>query len=106
MISHRIKLRGGLVKTASSVYVGDRGEVCVELYDFSEAAQNCFGNDVAYTLHIADNATLCQLLQLHPGTPLTQIVDALGAEFIDYFDLKRWLEENSVDFREEFESWA
>ena len=106
MVSHRIKLRGRLVKTASSAYIGDTGELCVEIFDFSDEAQKVFGNDVAYTVSIHDKAALRQLLGLHADAKDVDIVDRVATQFEDYYAVKRWLEASGVAFDETFESWA
>src|SRR5690606_30042714 len=49
----RVKLRGLLERTASTVEVRSDGALVVELYDFSPNAHAWFGNDVAFLLTVA-----------------------------------------------------
>jgi hypothetical protein len=46
-IEKRMKLKGVLERTASFIEVKGDGSLVVELYDFSDKAEEWFGNDVA-----------------------------------------------------------
>jgi hypothetical protein len=97
----RVKLRGILDHTASSAAITADGSLVVELYDFSPEAHRWLGNDVAFLLNIDaaghfadaydDDAALLQLL---------------AERFDDYYDVERWLNDEGIPFRKEFEPWA
>lgn len=109
----RVKLRGVLAQTASSAAIADDGSLVVELYDFSDAAQKWLGNDVAFLLKLdsaAKDAALARLLSGEPpptGSDRDALVLRLVAErFADYYDVERWLRDQDIPFRKEFEPWA
>ena len=109
----RVKLRGILAQTASSATIGADGGLVVELYDFSDAAQRCLGNDVAFLLEIgaADKgAVLARLLGGQPspnGSDRDALLLQLVVErFDDYYAVEQWLNDEGIPFRKEFEPWA
>ena len=51
-IEKRVKLKGVLERTASSVEIKGDGSLVVEVYDFSDDAEQWFGNDVAFLLKV------------------------------------------------------
>lgn len=52
-IEKRVKLKGVLERTASSVEIKGDGSLVVEVYDFSDDAEQWFGNDVAFLLKVS-----------------------------------------------------
>ncbi len=106
-----VKLKGILDKTASWVRLLDDGRIELEYYDFSSAAQDWLGNDVAWMYYIeeAQKPRLRALLALRTGNPVEDdqaMLDALTASFGDVKQVRDWLQEKQVPFREEFDSWA
>jgi hypothetical protein len=99
------RLAGGLPKTASWISCPEPGLVEVELYDFSEAAHDAFGNDVAYRLRI-ETLALAPALGLAEDSDDDRILDEIANRFTSYHAVKRWLEENGVPSSTVFESWA
>ncbi len=99
------RLTGGLPKTASWISCPEPGVVEVELYDFSEAAQDAFGNDVAYRLRV-ETLALASALGLDEDSGDDRTLDEIANRFTSYHAVKRWLEENGVPSRTVFESWA
>jgi hypothetical protein len=101
----RLRLSGGLAKTASWVILRADGGVTVEWYDYSEEAQQVWGNDVAYLVHVdaGDAPQLCALLGAADADALPA---AMQARFADYFAAKAWLDEHAIPYRQEFDSWA
>ena len=71
----RVKLRGILKQTASSAAIGDDGSLLVELYDFSDAAHKCLGNDVAFILTVDATAKDEALVRLLRGQPTPDAAD-------------------------------
>jgi hypothetical protein len=112
MAEKRVKLRGVLAKTASSVAIGEDGSLVVELYDFSDAAQRWLGNDVAFLLKLDAAAKDDALARLLPGglppsaDEDTLLLQLVAERFADYYDVERWLNEQGIPFRKEFEPWA
>lgn len=110
----RVKLRGVLERTASSAEIKSDGGLTVELYDFSREAEEMFGNDVAFLLKISSddkNKILLRLMAERSQMSDTPDRDGLllrllQERFADYYEVKRWLEENEIPFQKEFDSWA
>ncbi len=111
--ANRVRLRGVLQHTASCVAIDDRGELVVELYDFSPEAHTCLGNDVAFLLHVGaaekDHALLRLLDERQPPDAADRdalVLQLLAERFADYYDVKRWFEAEGIPYRYEFEPWA
>jgi hypothetical protein len=109
----RVKLRGVLAQTASSAAIADDGGLVVELYDFSGAAQKWLGNDVAFLLKVDAAQKAEALARLLPPEQSSSERDGdalllrlLAERFADYYDVERWLSDQGIPFRKEFEPWA
>jgi hypothetical protein len=100
-MSERSELSGGLDKTVTWIWIED-GRLKVEHYDFSEAAQESFGNDVAYTLTVLDMSELHTLTGESPDS----LVDWIVQNFKSYYGIKEWLEQSGIRFSLETESHA
>ena len=109
-----MKLRGVLKRTASSVKIKGDGSLVVELYDFSDQAEQRFGNDVAFLLRVssADKGRMLSCLmsgQNETAGSLDQdelLLQLLKDQFVDYYAVKQWLEQNKIPFQKEFDSLA
>lgn len=106
-----IKLRSGPEKTASWVRLGPGGTLEAEFYDYSESAEEHFGNDVAFLLELDPGARLRMEEILLQGCPRSgdredTLLRAIEACFPDFFELKGWLRELGIPFRESFDSRA
>lgn len=93
-VPERVRLSRGLTGTASFLEIGRGGALVIELYDFSEAAHDALGSDVAFTVTVGPQAKDRLLLTL------------LRERFEDYYEAKRWLEERDIPFVTGFEPWA
>lgn len=109
----RVRLRGVLAQTASWVTVADDGGLVVELYDFSACAHTLLGNDVAFLLKVdaadKDEMAARLLAQAQPANAPERderLLHFVQERFADYYDVKRWLEDNGIPFHKEFEPWA
>ena len=102
--TNKLKLSGGPEKTVTWIWLDPEtgGQLKVEFYDFSELAQRMFGNDIAYTITVAEMDKLFALAKQDE----TSIIHWMAEKFQSYFDIKRWLEENEIKFSFEMESWA
>ena len=108
-----IKLKGNLKNTSSTVEILDNGSLSIEFYDYSEEAQNRFGNDVAYTIIIDPNNIdkMLNLLEnkiIKGNRPYKNrlILELIENRFSSYFELQEWLIENHIPFKKEFDGWA
>ena len=108
-----MRLRGVLAQTASSAAIGADGGLVIELYDFSDAAQKWLGNDVAFLLHLSPEQKaelLTSLLQdqepVRAADRDALLLNLLSERFDDYYDVERWLTEQGIPFRKEFDPWA
>jgi hypothetical protein len=113
MAEKRVKLRGVLAQTASSAAIAEDGGLVVELYDFSDAAQKWLGNDVAFLLKLgaAEKAEMLTRLLAPERSQCAPDRDALllqllAERFDDYYDVERWLNDEGITFRKEFDPWA
>jgi|SRR5687767_3251842 hypothetical protein len=104
MTGRRVKLTGGPEKTVTWIWLdpetGD--QLKVEFYDFSELAQRMFGNDIAYTITVHETDKLFSTAKQDANA----VIPWMAEKFQSYFDIKRWLEENEIEFSIERESWA
>ena len=113
-IEKRVKLKGVLDRTASSVEIKGDGSLVVEVYDFSDKAEQWFGNDVAFLLKVssADKSRMLSCLmagQHEMAGSLDRdelLLQLLKEQFVDYYAVKQWLEENKIPYQKEFDSWA
>ena len=97
-MTEKIKLAGGLDKTVTWIWLEDN-RLKVEFYDFSETAQQMFGNDIAYILTVNEMAKLYTLAKQDK----TSLIQWMAENFRSYFELKQWLEENRIGFSKEVE---
>ena len=99
-----MKLGGGPEKTVTWIWLDPEtgGQLKVEFYDFSETAQRMFGNDIAYTISVKEMTKLLSLTKQGEAS----LISWLEERFQSYFGIKRWLEENEIEFSVEIESWA
>jgi hypothetical protein len=100
-MTERIKLTGRLDKTVTWIWLED-SRLKVEFYDFSETAQQMFGNDIAYILTVNEMAKLYTLVKQDK----TSLIQWMAENFRSYFEIKQWLEENRIGFSKEVEPWA
>jgi len=101
---HKVKLSGGPDKTVTWIWLNPEkgGQLKVEYYDFSEAAQRLFGNDIAYTITVNDMGKLFSTVNQNE----ISVIPWMEQYFKSYFGIKKWLEENRIDFSVEIEGWA
>lgn len=99
----KVKLNGGLDKTVTWIWLDSASnQLKIEYYDFSEDAQNAFGNDIAYILAVNEVNKVCLITRQNE----TSLIQWLSENFQSYFDIKQWLEENKISFEKEIDSWA
>jgi len=101
MTDRRVKLTGGLDKTVTWIWL-ENNQLKVEYYDFSESAQNMFGNDIAYTLTVNEMTKLFSLSKQGE----VSLIHWMTENFQSYFGIEQWLKENGIEFSVERESWA
>jgi len=102
--TNKLKLSGGPEKTVTWIWLDTEtgGQLKVEFYDFSELAQRMFGDDIAYTITVHE---MDKLFSASEQNELS-LIPWMTGKFQSYFDIKKWLEENEIEFRIERESWA
>ena len=99
----KVKLSGGPDKTVTWIWLDPAGrQLKVEYYDFSEAAQRLFGNDIAYIITVKDMDKLFSAVNQNE----TSLIQWMEQYFKSYFGIKQWLLENGIDFRVDIEGWA
>jgi hypothetical protein len=100
----KTKLAGGPDKTVTWIWL-DRetgGQLKVEYYDFSEAAQRLFGNDIAYIITVHEMDKLLSTVNQNENS----LILWMEQYFKSYFGIKKWLEENGIGFDIQIEGWA
>ena len=104
----RIKLKGGPEQTVSSIFIDEKNAVVFEFFDFSPAAQEHFGNDIAITIIVesAERAALSVALGLPEDARDSSILNACSERFGSYFDVQPFLERYDIPFGKEFDSRA
>lgn len=100
-MTEKTKLSGGPDKTVTWIWL-ENGQLKVEYYDFSESAQRLFGNDIAYTVTVHEMDKLYAMANQNE----TSVIPWMEQYFKSYFGIKKWLEENGIDFSIEREGWA
>jgi hypothetical protein len=100
-MTDKAKLTGGPEKTITWIWLED-DQLKVEYYDFSQEAQNAFGNDIAYILTINEMEKLFSITNQNENS----VIDWLTRNFQSYFGIKQWLEENGIGFEKQIDSWA
>jgi hypothetical protein len=98
----KTKLSGGPEKTVTWIWLDNDGLLKVEYYDFSEDAQKLFGNDIAYTITVHDMDKLYAMVNKNEAS----LISWIEQYFKNYLGIKKWLEENGIQFSVETESWA
>jgi hypothetical protein len=102
MTDRRVKLSGGPDKTVTWIWLNNNGQLKVEYYDFSEAAQRLFGNDIAYIITVNQMDKLYATVNQNE----TSLISWMEQYFRSYFGIKKWLEEKGIDFSIQVEGWA
>jgi hypothetical protein len=99
----KVQLSGGPNKTVTWIWLDPAtGRLKVEYYDFSEAAQRLFGNDIAYTITVDEMDKLLSIINQEEAS----LIPWMAQYFKSYFGIKQWLEESKIGFRVEIEGWA
>jgi hypothetical protein len=81
------------------------GSIQLELYDFSEEAQNWLGNDVAWRYTVAP-ASVPELRRLLPAPDDVAVLEAFAGNFPHVHAVRDWLRSNGIPFDEAFDSRA
>jgi len=104
----RVKLRGGPEGSVSWVYLTEGGDLVVECFDYSEEANDHFGNDVAFLVTVAatDKARVFERLGGEGMCSDAALVALVEARFASYFEARRWLDDEGVQYQHEFDAWA
>jgi hypothetical protein len=101
--AQKVRLSGGPEKSVTWIWLDPvEGRLKVEYYDFSEAAQELFGNDIAYTITVDEMDKLFGTIHQDEAT----LIPWMAHYFKSYFGIKQWLEESKIGFRVEIEGWA
>jgi len=98
-----VKLTGILDSTSSWARVLEDGRIELEYYDFSSAAQDSFGNDVAwmYRIEAVHKPRLFELLETRTGEAIADdqaMLDAFALLFRDAWEIRDWLKEKGVPY--------
>jgi hypothetical protein len=104
----RVRLRGGPEGSASWAYATEAGDLVVECYDYGKEANAHFGTDVAFlvTVAAADKARVFARLGGEGTVTDAVLLDLIAARFASYFDARRWLDDERIPYRHDFDSWA
>lgn len=97
----KIKITSDPDKTITWIWLEDE-QLKIEYYDFSGLAYYLFGNNIVYTLTVSETERLFLLTQRDKDSLLRWLVD----NFMNFFGIKRWLEDNKVAFSLQTEKLA
>lgn len=109
-----VKLKGVLPQTASSASIRADGCLVIEIYDFSDQAQQSLGRDGAYFMILVpeQKAGILALLAAESGAPPFalcgdhHLLSLVQQRFADYYEVKRWLDGLGIPYEKDFDSWA
>jgi hypothetical protein len=109
----KVKMQTHLTSTANTASISADGSLEIEHYDFSETAEQSFGNDVAFMIYVAatDKAKLLHLLEKETGYSSVandiddRLLDLLAIKY-DYHSFSTWIAKQDIPFTKKFDSWA
>jgi len=92
----KIKITSDPDKTITWIWLDPEtgGQLKMEYYDFSGLAYYMFGNNIVYTLKVEEMERLFFLTKRDEDSVLRWLMD----NFINFFGIKRWLEDNKIAF--------
>jgi hypothetical protein len=89
----KIKITSDPDKTITWIWL-ENEQLKMEYYDFSGLAYYMFGNNVVYSLTVEETERLFLLTKRDETSVLRWLLD----NFVNFFGVKRWLEDNRVAF--------
>jgi hypothetical protein len=106
-----IKLKSSWKQSSAWARVLEDGRIELELYDFSQDAQDHMGNDVAWIWRVetARIPRLLKLLEERTGTAIRDdqaLLDAFARNFPHVHAIRDWFKEKWIPYEEKFDSWA
>jgi hypothetical protein len=109
--SKRVKLSGGLDRTASWVYIDADDSLVIEFYDFSADAEDHFGGDIAFLIHVApeDKQRIWAELEGAASAAIPSdhaLLQRMGSRFEDYFCVQAWLDAEGLPYRKSVDHQA
>lgn len=109
----RVKLKDRLQKTSTFLEIRRDGSLVVDFYDFSEEANNTFGNDVAYVLTVKafdKDKILSYLIEKEADASNLDkdelLLQLMQERFNSYFEIQKWFQENKIPYKKDFDSRA
>jgi hypothetical protein len=94
----KIKITSDPDKTITWIWL-ENEQLKIEYYDFSGLAYYLFGNNIVYTLTVSETERLFLLTKRDEDSLLRWLTD----NFMNFFGIKRWLEDNRVAFHLQLE---
>jgi hypothetical protein len=89
----KIKITSDPDKTITWIWL-ENEQLKMEYYDFSGLAYYMFGNNIVYSLTVEETERLFLLTKRDETSVLRWLLD----NFVNFFGVKRWLEDNRVAF--------
>lgn len=110
----KVKLRGRLPGMASSASIRADGSLVVEVFDWSDEAQQWLGRDAAYFMILVPEQKpgILALLAAEAGAPPFtlsgdhDLLTLLQKRFADYYEVKEWLDDFGIPYEKDFDGWA
>jgi hypothetical protein len=97
----KIKITSDPDKTITWIWL-ENEQLRLEYYDFSGLAYYMFGNNIVYSLTVEETERLFLLTKRDETSVLRWLLD----NFVNFFGVKRWLEDNRVAFNVKIEKLA
>ncbi len=97
--------------SSASARILEDGRLELERYDFSDSAEEAFGNDVAWLYHVApaERPKLIEALSRRAGQTIADdagLLNALAGQFEHVHAIRDWLKQESIAFEETFDAQA
>lgn len=105
---YEVKIPTTWTQSSGSARLTTEGSLELELYDFSDQAQQSMGNDVAWIWTVAaeDMPALLHMLPVEAALSDQALIDALVAAHGHVHAIRDWIRAQNIPLREDFDSWA
>jgi len=103
-----VKIPTTWTQASARARITTEGSLELELFDFSDQAQQSMGNDVAWiwTVEAEDMPALLRALPVQAALSDQALIDALVSGHGHVHAIRDWIRAQNIPLRENFDSWA